>query len=1118
MTDLLSQVSALSPAKRALLEKMLLAQQGRESAAQVIKRRQKTDEAGPLSFAQERLWILDQLAPGNPFYNINSSVRLSGWLRTAALAQSLNELLRRHEVLRARIVEVDGRPVQQIASELDLQLPLVDLSCLSETEREIVAEQITAQQVGRGFDLAGGGLLRTVLLRLETNEHRFISTIHHIVSDGWSMTVFVSEIGKLYQAYEAGDLSALAELPVQYGDYAVWQREWLSGQVLAEQVNYWKQQMAGAPAVLELPTDRVRGGVQSYRGGSERLELSGKLRAQLEDLSRREGVTLFMTLLAAWQVLVHRYSDQRDVVVGTPIAGRTRAEVEGLIGFFANTLVLRTEISGELSFRDLLKRVKQVCLGAYSNQDLPFEKLVEELQPQRSLSHNPLVQVVFGLRDAISPGMELPGLTMTPHELAGNTAKFDLTIDVEKTDTALKCSAEYNADLFDPARITRMLRHFAHLLHGVVANVDQPVSHLPLLSEAEYCELSVAWQASRRDFNLHESVHELFERQVQLSPDTVAVNFGDEQLTYRELNERANQLARYLLSLGVGPDSLVALALDRSLEMMIGLFGTLKAGAGYLPLDPDYPQSRLEYMMADSQAHILLTHEHLLERMPLDRDHQVVCLDRDWQIIAQHESTDLNTPIDAEQLAYVIYTSGSTGGPKGVMISHGSLTNLLDSMLEQPAIDVSDRMLATTTLSFDIAAVEMYLPLIAGACIELVSRDELLAPARLRQQMKHNTIMQGTPSLWRTLVESGDWNEPGKYRVQCAGEPMSRQLAKQLVERADAVWNMYGPTETTIYSSIEQVFGDAEGQYESIGRAIANTQLYILDRWLQPVPRGIGGELFIGGAGVARGYLRRPELTAERFIPDRFTETPGARCYNSGDLARYLEDGRVEYVGRADHQVKVRGHRIELREIESALTEHEQVVAAAVVVRETENGDKQLVAYVVAEEEMNAAELRGFLKERLPDYMAPSFFTTLDELPLTANGKIDRRQLMELAQQTPQQQNANEYVAPRTATEDVLAGLWSEVLGIERVGVNDDFFTLGGHSLLATQLLSRVQKIFRVDLPLRKLFETPTVLGLADALALAYGDADAIEDIAQMVRQLREMSDEDIKQMMAVSS
>jgi amino acid adenylation domain-containing protein len=1110
MRDLLSEVSALSPAKRALLEKMLLAQQGHVSASQVIKPLQSR-EALPLSFAQERLWILDQLAPGNPFYNINSSVRLSGALRNAALEQSLNEMLRRHEVFRARIEKIDGRPVQRIVSELNLPLPLVDLSELHERERQAVVQQIAEQQVSHGFDLASGGLLRVLLVRLATDEHWFISTMHHIVSDGWSMAVFVREIGRLYEAYEAGEPSALQELPVQYGDYAVWQREWLSGPVLEEQVNYWKQQLSGAPAVLELPTDRVRSGVQSHRGGGERVELSSELRERLEELSRHEGVTLFMTLLAVWQVLLHRYTNQHDVVVGTPIAGRTRGEVEGLIGFFANTLVLRTEISGELSFRELLKRVREVCLGAYSNQDLPFEKLVEELQPERSLSHNPLVQVLFGLRDTISHGMKLPRLTMTPCELESSTAKFDLTIDVETTPTGLKCTAEYNADLFDRARIGRMLEHFETLLQGVVANVDQPVSLLPLLSGSEQTEFAAAWHAAQRDFNRDECVHELFERQVHESPDSVAVSIGDAQLTYRELNERSNQLARYLLSLGVGPESLVGLALDRSLEMIIGLFGVLKAGAAYLPLDPDYPQSRLNYMMEDAQVQVVLTHSHLLERTALG--HKVVCLDWDWETIAHHDRSSLNTTVDRQQLAYIIYTSGSTGGPKGVMVTHGSLTNLLHSMREHLSITASDRVLGITTLSFDIAAVEMFAPLIAGACLELVNREELLSPLKLREHLEESSVMQATPSLWRMLVESGEWSRRGPYKLLAGGEAMSRQLAQQLAERGDTVWNGYGPTETTIYSSIDEVNGEGEGTYESIGRATANTQLYILDHWLQPAPKGVTGELYIGGAGVSRGYFRRPDLTAERFIPNRFSETPGARCYNSGDLARFLADGRVEYLGRADHQVKVRGHRIELREIESMLAQHEQVRAAAVVTREAGNGDKQLVAYVVAEDEVT--QLREFLKERLPDYMVPAFFVTIDELPLNANGKIDRRQLLELAQDAQPQQSANEYVAPRTATEEVLTDLWSEVLGVERVGINDDFFTLGGHSLMATQLLSRVQKIFRVELPLRKLFETPTVLGLVDALTLAYGDANAIEDIAQMVRQLRDMSDDDLKQMMA---
>lgn len=1081
----------------------------------------------PLSQGQRSLWFMQQLAPESTAYSIVSALRIVSDVDTGALQRAFQLLTDRHEILRTTFPVIAGEPVQHVSDRVDVCFEELDATSWSATE----VDQYLDAEVHRPFDLVTGPLLRIKLLERGAREHVLLIAAHHIIADLWSLAILLQELGDAYKAEVSGSSHSLPSLNFNYADYVRWQGQLLASDEGDRLWTYWQRQLAGELPVLELPVDRPRPLVQTYRGTSLSFEIDAALTQQLKQLGQENGATLYMALLAAFQVLLHRYTNQDQFAIGSLTTGRSLEGLAPVVGYFVNPVVVRADLSGSPAFQMLLGRVRETVLSTFEHQDYPFASLVERVAPVRDSRVSPLFQTMFILQKApvlndeglaalalgrAAARIEVGGLTLESMALNQRIAQFDLTLSATEVDGGLVASLQYNTDLFEERTISRLAKNFEFLLEEIVADPSRSIAALPLLSETEQVELSAAWRAAQRDFNLDECVHELFERQVEETPESVAVSIGDAELTYRELNERANQLARYLLSLGVGAESLVALALDRSLEMVIGLFGVLKAGAAYLPLDPDYPPSRLSYMMEDAQAPVVLTQGHLLERTGLAHGQKVVCLDWDWSLIAQHEQTNLNTTIDREQLAYIIYTSGSTGGPKGVMVSHGALTNLQHSMREHLAMTASDRMLGITTLCFDIAAVEMYLPLIAGACLELVSREELLVPVKLLQRLEHSTVLQATPSLWRMLVESGDWSRRGNYRVLCGGEALSRQLAQQIGERSEAVWNGYGPTETTIYSSLEPVNGQGEGPFESIGRATANTQLHIFDRWLQPVPSGVTGELYIGGVGVSRGYLHRPELTAERFIPNRFSGLSGARCYNSGDLARYLADGRVEYIGRADHQVKVRGHRIELREIESALAQHEQVRTAVVVAREAENGDKQLVAYVVADNEVSTTELRKFLRERLPEYMVPAFFMTLDQLPLLSNGKVDRRQLLELAHQASPQQDAKEYVAPRTAAEEVVADLWIEVLSVERVGINDDFFSLGGHSLLATQLLSRVQKIFRVDLPLHKLFETPTVLGLVDALTLAYdGDADAIEDIAQIVKQLRDMSDEDLKQMMA---
>lgn len=920
-------------------------------------------------------------------------------------------------------------------------------------------------------------------------------TFHHIIFDGWSFGVVQKEVAALYKAFSSGEPSPLPDLPIQYADYAVWQRQWLQGEVLESQLSYWKRHLAGAPAVLELPTDRPRPAVQTFAGRVLTFTLPKALLASLRSLSRREGVTLFMTLLAAFKVLLSRHTGQQDIVVGSPIANRTRVEVEGLIGFFVNTLVLRTDLSRSPTFREVLKRVREVTLGAYSHQDLPFEKLVEELRPERDLSHTPLFQALFVLQNAPMSPPELAGVSLQPYQVRRDTSMFDLSLFLYETEEGLYVAAEYNTDLFEAATIERMASHYRTLLEGVAADTGQPITSLPLLQEAERRQLLVEWNDTASEYPREQRLHQLIEAQVEKTPEAVAVVFEGQQVSYAALNRRANQLAHHLRRLGVGSEVLVGLCMERSVEMVVALLGILKAGGTYVPLDPEFPRERVAFMLADSAAPLLVTQQRLLPELPAHRA-QVLCLDTDWPSIAR-ESSDNLTPLgNPEQLAYVLYTSGSTGQPKGVQIPHRALVNFLASMQQQPGISEKDVLLAVTTLSFDIAGLELYLPLTAGARVVIASRETASDGQALGEAIERSaaTIMQATPATWQLLLAAG-WAGQPHLKVLCGGEALPLDLAQQLLSRCGQLWNLYGPTETTIWSTISQV--TAVEEKISIGRPIANTEIYILDEQRQPVPAGVPGELCIGGDGLARGYLNRPELTAEKFIAHPFSSAPGARLYRTGDLARYWSDGRIEHLGRLDFQVKLRGFRIELGEIEAVLRQHEAVAEAVVVAREDRIGEKRLVAYVVAQgkAEPSTGELRNHLHTKLPDYMIPSSFVCLPSLPLTPNGKVDRRALP--TPEAGQMESKESYVAPRTQTEETLAGIWAQLLDRKQVGIHDNFFDLGGHSLLATRVVSHIRGALHVDVPLRLLFEFPTVSKLAEHLEFMRWADGKREDSAQ---------------------
>ncbi len=1063
MEDLRKRIAALSPAKRALLELRLQKQGLASPAIQTIPRR-TIQEAIPLSFAQQRLWFLDQFEPNSPLYNIIKAIRIQGPLRREALQHTLNMIIKRHEVLRTIFIARDGTPHQIIRDPQPAPLQVIDLRPWPAATREAEAHRLLQQEAHRPFDLTQDLMLRATLLHLKQEEYLLLLVMHHIASDGWSMSVLFREFSILYAAFASGQPSPLPELPLQYADFAIWQREWLQGKVLDEQLAYWKKQLADAPPLLELPTDHPRPSVQQFRGAHHPFQISSSLTDALKGMSQQEGVTLFMTLLAAFQTLLYRYSGQEDILIGSPIAGRTRAELEGLIGFFVNTLVLRTRFAETLTFRELLSQVREVCLGAYAHQELPFEKLVEELQPARSLSHTPLFQVLFVLQNTPRSTLALPGVTVSPLDVEGDTTKFDLTLSLTEERDGLKGWMKYNTALFGRTTIQRMVGHFQTLLAGIVANPDQPIGLLPLLTPPERHQLLVEWNNTQTDYSTEWCIHELFEAQVERTPDAIAVVFEDTYLTYRELNARANQLAHHLREVGVGPEVLVGIYMERSLEMVVGILGILKAGGAYMPLDPIYPQERLAFMLTDAQVQIVLTQEELLASLPMLENSLVLCLTRDWEEITQKSSENLSTEITTDNLAYVMYTSGSTGKPKGVMISHRGICNYLLWIQRAYPLTEKDRVLQRASFGFDVSVREIFWPLIAGAQLVMIRAGNHYDIAYLIQLIRdqHITVVRFEPSVLQVLLkEQGLETCKNLRHVICGGELLPSELQEQLFIQLDTEFhNAYGPTEASISATFWTCKRD-ENYLRSvpIGFPIANTQIYLLDAHLQPVPVGIPGELYISGEGLARGYFNRPELTAEKFIPNPFCNEPGSRLYKTGDLARYRPDGSIEFLGRIDDQVKIRGFRIELGEIEVVLSQHVAVRDAVVLLREDLPGDKRLVAYIVPhppEQVPSLHDLQSFLKQKLPEYMLPSAYVFLEVFPLTPSGKINRRALPAPERTRPALDTG--FVAPRTSMEALIAEIWQEVLGVDRVGVYDNFFDLGGHSLLSMQVVARLEK------------------------------------------------------------
>ena len=1038
----------------------------------------------PLSFAQQRLWFLDQLTPDNPSYNIPVVVRLQGRLDGQAFERSLNEIVNRHEVLRATYPAVDGRPAQVIAPTLPLAIPVIDLQESPQDAREARARLLAAEEARRPFNLANGPLLRAKLLRLDEEDHVALLVIHHIVFDGWSMGVLVKEFAALYEAYSQGRRSPLDELPIQYADFAVWQREWLGGEILEAQLAYWRRQLTGLP-ILNLPTDHPRSVIQTYRGAMESLLLPASLTDSLKELSQRHGVTLFMTLLAAFQTLLMRYTGQEDVTVGSPVANRGRAELEGLLGFFVNTLALRTDLNGDPTFAELLGRVREVAMGAYAHQDLPFEKLVEEIQPDRDMGRHPLFQVMMVLQNARGKALELPGLNLGEMRVESATTKFDLTLSLADTEQGLAVTLEYSTDLFESATIKRMLGHFETLLEAVVANPQRRLSDLPLLTETERRLLLVEWNDTRRDYPRESSIQDLFARQVERTPNSIALSFGPRTMTYRALERRSNQLAHYLRARGVGPESVVAISMERSIEMVVGLLAILKAGGAYLPLDPSYPAERLSFMLQDMRSRLLLTEEHLSKHLAPHVE-RLICLDTGWREVNAYPQKAPVVEVSADNLAYVIYTSGSTGKPKGIGIPHRGIARLVCNT-DYARLSAEDRVAQASNASFDAATFEIWGALLSGARLVGIAKEEALSPAEYaaRLDLEKITTIFLTTALFNQLAQAAPSCFSGVRHLLVGGEAVDPQWVRAVLREGppERFLNVYGPTESTTFATwqlLKEV--SEEARTAPIGRGIANTKVYALDRQMHPAPLGVTGELYLGGDGLARGYLNRPEVTAERFVPHPYSSAPGARLYRTGDLARYNLNGEIEFIGRVDHQVKLRGFRIELGEIEAELRRHEGVRDSVVIIRE-EGGEKSLAAYVAVEPcvEVSVSEFRRYLKEKLPEYMVPSSFVMMSELPLTPNGKVNRGALPAPDLDRPEVEAA--YVAPRTQAEEVIAAIWSQALGIERVGVYDNFFELGGHSLLVTRVVSRVREAFGVELPMRVLFESPVLAEFAGSIA-----------------------------------
>ena len=1084
MSELPNPIENLSPEKRELLE-LLLKKQGIASPRPKIVPRPREGDVFPLSYGQKALWFLHQFEPQNVAYNISSAMRVLTPLDIPALRRSFRRLVDRHASLRTTFSTLDDEPRQRVHTHLELCFQEVDAAGWSDAE----LHDFLVEEARRPFDLELGPLFRVSVVSRSSSEHVLLMVFHHIITDLWSLVVLTRELGVLYPAERSGSPASLPTIELQYTDYVLWQAELLRGPEGENNWSYWKQQLAGELPVLDLQTDHPRPPAQTFRGASQAIKLSGDLTRALKTLGQDQGATLYMVLLAAYEILLHHYTGQKDILIGSPMSGRSNSEVAGIIGYFVNTVVMRADLSNNLPFKTFLGKVRQTVLGAFDHQDYPFALLTERLHPSRDFSRSPVFQTMFVLQKAQSPDqqdvtgfvqgetkaqMNIGGLLVEFMPVYKGTSQFDLRLTVAEVEGGLSASFNFNPDLFDAGTITSMLDHYRVLLESIVADPEQRIFHLPILNEHERKQLLVQWNKTVAWYPRESCIQQLFEAQVEKTPDALALVFEEEALTYRQLNERANQLAHHLQTLGVGPETFVGICVKRSVEMVVGLLGVLKSGGAYVPLDPNSPPERLTFMLRDADIAVLLTQERLLTNLP-PHEARVICLDADWQSIARSST---QTPVNhatATNTAYVIYTSGSTGQPKGVVLEHRSTVALIYWARSVFTDDDLACVLASATINFDCSVFEIYVPLSWGGKIILARHALELATLSAAQEI---TLLNTVPSSMAELLRINGIRDSVRT-VNLSGETLSAGVVAQLSQQPhiERIHNGYGPTEDTTFTTFT-LLDPNDSRPPPIGRPISNEQIYLLDRHGNPVPRGLAGELHIGGAGLARGYLNRPDLTAERFVPNPFSSEAGARLYRTGDVARYRANGDIEFVGRIDYQVKIRGFRIEPGEVEAALLQNPMVREAVVIAREDMPGVKRLVAYIVPakQDPPNTSELRSFLKEKLPEYMVPSVFMILEALPLTLGCKVDRGALPAPEQTRPDL--ARDFVAPRNATEELLANIWLQVLNLESVGVFDNFFDLGGDSIISVQVISRAKQA-GVRLTTKQLFKHQTIAGLA---------------------------------------
>ena len=1075
---------------------------------------QKAPEGKPLrlSFPQENIFFIQRLTPSSKAYHAQSLLHFNGALDVDILQRSLGAMISRHEIYRTTFHEKDGQTFQVIHPTWSPILNMVDLQQIPTGQRKSELDRLVQIEMQKAFELGELPLVRWMLFQTDREEYKLLFVEHHLVHDGWSFNLFIRDLLEFYRSFFNGKAAQLPEIPLKFSDFSYRQHEWMETKDAEEQLAFWKDKLIDAPSVLELPLDYPRPSIQDFTGSKLRIPIPASVYKALKALSQRESVTLFMEMLTAFYVLMFKYTDQTDILIGSGVANRHWNDTENIIGMFVNTIVLRTELSGNLNFRELLQRVRTATLEAYTNQDMPFDKIVQVLNPKRHLSHNALFQVLFSFQDAPLPDLSLPNLSVRLEEgISNGSAKVDLNVVViSRPEQQLSSESgkegetfviwEYSTALFDEATILRMADHYQMLLEAMATNPEKKISQLSILTESERHQMLGNWNETQANYPKDKCIQELFEEQAEKTPDATALVFEERQLTYQDLNNRANQLAHHLRTLGVGPDVLVGVCVERSIEMVIGLLGILKAGGAYLPLNPADPKERIKFMLENGGVKVLLTQQHLLTKLP-KLDLHLIYLTSDHQEFVQYSQKNLSVKTTPQNVAYVIYTSGSTGTPKGIEIEHKSLVNLVSWHQQTFAVSEQDRATQIAGLSFDAAVWEVWSHLTGGASLYFPPNDVVLASPEMLQAWlisKRITISFLPTPLAETIL-SFDWPQDSSLRILLTGgDRLHLYPSKNL---PFVIYNNYGPTENTVVATSAKIVPTSVmGRLPTIGRPISNAQIYLLDKQLQLVPIGVAGEIYIAGNGLARGYLNQPKLTAEKFIPNPYSVEPGARMYGTGDLARYMPNGNIEFLGRIDHQVKIRGFRIELGEIETALSEHANVQDAVVLVREDKPGEKRLIAYFVPKgDDPAVAELRQFLSEKLPSYMVPFAFVVLDHMPLTPNGKIDRKDLMTRNIETVV---TREFVAPQTQAEKVIASIWADILGIEQISINDDFFDLGGHSLLVMRLISQLRNAFSLEISLRTIFDAPSIELLART----------IEDL--VLKEIEALSDDDVEQML----